>query len=382
MNKGFVIGLNSGTSFDGVDVALVKFSHNLKPKFVDGIIYQYSKAIKEKIRRLVSCNPVHLQEISQLNFLLGEIFAASANKIIKKNNLKKKDILLIASHGQTIFHHPQTEILGKYRINSTLQIGESSVIAFKTGIKTISNFREGDIAAGGTGAPLVPYLDQMVFGSSKIPKAILNIGGISNVTIVGKNITTIAFDIGPGNGLIDLICNSHFKKDFDNNGEIAKKGKINFNAIEKALKDPYFKKKPPKSTGKEYFNLHFIQKYFSQVKKPEDKIATVTYFSAKVIEKAFNDFIFPKYNVKEIVISGGGIKNKTLIRHLRQLLIVETPSRVSLLVQSDKYNLPYKYKEAVLFALLGYTSLKGILNNIPSCTGATKKITLGKISGS
>src|SRR3990167_4123158 len=154
MKSHYVIGLNSGTSFDGVDVALVRFFGDLKPRFIDGIIYTYPKIVKEKIRKLIYRNNVHLQEISQLNFLLGEIFAEAVNKIIKKNKLRQKDILLIASHGQTIYHHPDIERISSYKVRSTFQIGEGSVIAFKTGIQTITNFREADIAAGGTGAPL------------------------------------------------------------------------------------------------------------------------------------------------------------------------------------------------------------------------------------
>jgi len=374
MKSHYVIGLNSGTSFDGVDVALVRFFGDLKPRFIDGIIYTYPKIVKEKIRKLIYRNNVHLQEISQLNFLLGEIFAEAVNKIIKKNKLRQKDILLIASHGQTIYHHPDIERISSYKVRSTFQIGEGSVIAFKTGIQTITNFREADIAAGGTGAPLVPYLDQIIFGESKNIRAVLNIGGISNITITGKNITPAAFDVGPGNGLIDLMCNLYFKKDFDNGGEIAKKGKIDFNAVKKALRDPYFRKKPPKSTGKEYFNLNFVKKYFSKIKKRKDKISTITYFSAKVTERAFNDFIFPNYKINEIITSGGGVKNKILMKHLRKLI----PSiRFN---TSDKYGLPYKYKEAILFALLGYTCHLKKPNNMPSCTGAKEKTILGKMT--
>ena len=379
MKKHFVIGLNSGTSFDGVDVALVRFSRDLKAKLVDGFVYEYPRVVRERIRKLI--NPyvgagrdLHLlREISQLNFLIGEIFAEAALKIIKKNKLKQEDILLIASHGQTIYHHPETESFGKYKINSTFQIGESSVIAARTGIKVISNFREADIAAGGQGAPLMPYLDYVCFSNSKNTKAILNIGGISNVTVVGKSILPIAFDIGPGNALIDMISKKYFNREFDLNGRFAEKGEIIYKLVEKALRDSYFQKKPPKSTGKEYFNLKFIEKYFSQIRNKKDKIATVTYFSAKIIGKAFNDFIFPKYKVKELVISGGGLKNKTLMKHLKNMLPKMKFNN------SDKYGLPYKYKEAILFALLGYTCHLKKPNNMPSCTGAKEKIILGKI---
>ncbi|MBI2995214.1 MAG: anhydro-N-acetylmuramic acid kinase [Candidatus Melainabacteria bacterium] len=369
MKNKYVIGLNSGTSLDGVDVALVRFrKNNLKPIFVDGIVLKYPRFINVETLHATS-----LQEISQLNFLLGEIFANAALTIIRKNKLKPKDILLIASHGQTICHHPNFEKIASYKIRSTFQIGESFIIAQRTGIKTISNFREADIAAGGQGAPLMPYLDWVIFNNNKNIKAVLNIGGISNITVVGNSITPIAFDIGPGNALIDLISRKYFKKGFDKDGNIATRGKIFFNFIERALKDSYFKKKPPKSTGKEYFNEVFIKKYFSKIKRKEDKIATVTYFSAKVIEKALKDFISPKYKINELVISGGGVRNKTLIKHFKKLL----PD--TKFCTSNKYGLPYKYKEAILFALLGYTCHLGKTNNIPSCTGAKTKTILGKI---
>ena len=287
--------------------------------------------------------------------------------------------MLISSHGQTIYHHPELERISNYKIKSTLQIGESSLIADRIGVKTISNFRETDIAAGGQGAPLMPYLDWIFFNKGKNVKAVLNIGGIANVTITGNDIVPIAFDIGPGNALIDLISQKYFKKDFDKDGKLASKGKIFLNLISKALKDPYFKKKLPKSTGKEYFNAKFIQKYFSKIKRKEDKLATLTYFTAKAIHKSFLDLVFPKYKIGEIIVSGGGIKNKTLMKHLRKLLVVETPGRAPLLTISDKYGLPSKYKEAILFALLGYTCHLGRANNMPSCTGASKKVILGKI---
>ena len=378
MKKTYVIGLSSGTSFDGIDVALVRFLRDLKPKFIDGIVCEYPRIVKERIRTLINpvetCQGPSIQEISQLNFLLGEIFAEAANKIIKKNKLTKEDILLISSHGQTIYHHPRVEKISGYKVRSTLQIGEGSVIAARTGIKTVSNFREADIAAGGQGAPLVPFLDSVLFGNSKNIKAILNIGGISNITIIGKNIRPIAFDIGPGNALIDLVSQKNFNKEFDQDGKLAQGGEIDYKAIERTLKDPYFRTSPPKTTGKEYFNLQFIEKNFSKIKNKKDKIATITYLSAKIIEKAFNDFIFPKYTVKEMVIAGGGVKNKSLINYLKVLL----PNLQFNI--SDHYGLPYKYKEAILFALLGYTCFKGIPNNIPFCTGAKKKAILGKIT--
>jgi len=366
----YVIGLNSGTSFDSIDVALVKFKKNdLRPIFVNGISCNYSNRIKEQIRELITLSAgasynFKSKKILRLDSLLGNLFANAALKIIKKHKLKKEDILLIGSHGQTIYHEPKIK---------SVQIGSANVIAKKTGIKTINNFREADIKAGGEGAPLMPFLDQICFGERKKGIITLNIGGIANITVTGKGIKPIAFDTGPGNALIDLIAKKDFKKDFDKNGNFAKKGKVQHKFIEGAIKDPYFRKNPPKSTGKEYFNQHFINKHFSKIKKKEDLISTLTFFTAYSIKYSLEKFVFPKHKISEIVISGGGIKNKTLITFLKKLL----PSVK--IISSDKYGLPSKYKEAILFALLGYTCLKQIPNNIPSCTGARKKVVTGKI---
>jgi len=368
MKKNLVIGINSGTSFDGIDVALVRFKgKDLRPVFLDGVSVKYPRAIKKKISVLINdvgayCNKP-LQN-THLDSVLGEIFADSALKLLKKTGLKKEDILLIGSHGQTIYHKPRVK---------SVQIGDGKTIAKKTGIKTVYDFRTADIKAGGQGAPLMPFLDHTVFNKSKNIKGVLNIGGISNITVVGKNITPIAFDIGPGNALIDLVSKKYFNKDYDKDGLFAGKGEVYLKLIDRALKDKYFKAKPPKSTGKEYFNEKFIKKYFSSIKNKYDLIATITCFSAECIEQALYDFVFPKYNLNELVISGGGLKNKALIYHLQSLL---PDIRFS---SSDHYDLPYQYKEAMLFALLGYTCHLGIPNNIPSCTGAKRKVVLGKI---
>lgn len=366
--KNLAIGINSGTSFDGIDVALVKFKgKDLKPIFLNGVSYNFPKSIKDKISKIIrrGFHNTSSIEILKLDTALGSQFADAALKAMKKYKLKKEDVLLIGSHGQTIYHKPRVK---------SVQIGDGEIIAKKTGIKTAYDFREADIKAGGEGAPLMPFLDQTIFSKSKNIKCILNIGGISNITIVGKNKTPIAFDIGPGNALIDLATSLYFKKDFDKDGIIAKKGTVNLKAIHKALKDSYFKRKPPKSTGKEYFNKKFIDKYFSSIKNKNDLIATLTFFSAECIEQALYDFVFPKYDVTELVISGGGLKNNTLISSL-QLLLPDL--RFS---SSDEYGLPYKYKEAILFALLGYTCHLQIPSNIPTSTGAIKRVVLGKIA--
>ncbi len=375
MKDNFVIGINSGTSFDGIDIALVRFkSNDLNPHFITGSSFSFPGIVKNKLRNLiVKNNKTTLEEISQLNFLLGEIFADCTVKFLKKNKLKPKDILLVACHGQTIYHHPKIESISGYKIRSTFQIGESSIISNKTGIKTISNFREADISIGGEGAPLMPLLDNVIFGSLKETIAILNIGGISNVSIVGKNISPIAFDIGPGNALLDLISKQYFNSDYDKDGKIAKSGKVDFKLIDKAIKDPYFLKRPPKSTGKEYFNSQFINKYFSKIKSKKDLLATLNYLSAKSIEESFKKYVFPKYKIKELIVSGGGVKNKTLINHIKTLM----PNLK--VKESSEYDISPKYKEAILFAFLGYKCHLQIPSRILS-KGSQKESILGKIS--
>lgn len=367
-----VISLMSGTSCDSIDVGLCEVMPDLSCKLIEGINVKYPDAIREKLFDFFNgkCN---LKDICQMNFVVGKCFANAANKLIKKYG--KPDF--IASHGQTIFHYPFDEKLDGINLKSTLQIGESSVISQETGCMTISNFREADIAQGGNGAPLVCFIDEKL-GQNVIGEnvAIQNIGGIANVTVVSKEHETFGFDTGVGNIMIDYCCNKFFNMSYDKDGEIAAEGTVSQSWLECLLQDEYYLYTPPKTTGREYFSPTYIENALKLApKEPKDIIATLTALTSKSIAQAYERFVYPKVGIKKVVIGGGGAYNHTLMKFLRVYL----PKHIELKTHED-YGISNNFKEVMAFALLGYCTYYGIPNNVPSCTGAKKRIVLGKIT--
>jgi len=361
-----IIGLMSGTSADGVDAAVVDIKNN-KVELLAFDTFAYQPAIRKNILEMGEQKICRPADISSLNFLLGEVFADAVIKLCRKNKINLKTIDLIGSHGQTIYHNPE----GK--IHSTLQIGEPSIIAYKTGITTVADFRPKDMAAGGQGAPLVPFADYFLFKSGK-NRAIQNIGGIANVTFLPANCKPqdiIAFDTGPGNMIIDrlVFLATKGKKNFDKDGKIAAKGKINIKILNQMLAHNYFRKKPPKSTGRELFGREYTDKFYRKLSN-EDIIATATAFTVVSITEAYKKFL-PKMP-DEIILCGGGVRNKTLVKMLRQNIN-------SKILFTDDFGINSDAKEAVSFAILAYATIKGIANNIPSATGAKQSVVLGKI---
>ncbi len=359
--KKLAIGLMSGTSGDGVSLALCSFNKR-QFQLLGYKTFSYPSALSNKILQGPS---LKANEISQINMSLGIFFADSIQKFLKALRMAPSRIAVIGSHGQTIYHGP------KDNPPNTFQIGEPSVIAERTGIPVVADFRMRDIAAGGEGAPLIPFFDRYFFSQGK-PRALQNIGGIANVTVVGKSVPLIAFDTGPGNCLIDLAVQKRTKGhlNFDRSGKMARRGKINFQVIEKMLKHPYFEKKPPKSTGRELFNHEFIP---SSLKKDkfENLIATLTYFTALTIAKSYRQFI--RYPLSEVIVSGGGTFNQTLLNHLSQLL---TPVPVRSIAE---FGIPVQAKEPIAFAFFALQALEGKINHAPEGTGAQKACILGKI---
>ena len=312
-----------------------------------------------------------IKDICQMNFAIGHCFAEACQQLIKIHG--KPD--LISSHGQTIYHYPFNENLDEINLKSTLQIGDSSVIAQRTGVTTISNFREADMAVGGEGAPLVCFADEKWFKKDK-NVLVQNIGGISNVTVLSKDFPTYGFDTGLGNIMIDYCMRKYFNKPYDEDGKIALSGNICDNWLELLLQDDYYFKEPPKSTGREYFSSQYIENALKLAPKdPEDIITTVTALTAKTICSAYERFIYPDISVDEVIIGGGGAYNPTLMKFIRNYL----PKHIELKTHED-YGISNNYKEAMAFALLGYCTYYGIPNNLPSCTGASKRVVLGKIS--
>ncbi|HUU50080.1 MAG TPA: anhydro-N-acetylmuramic acid kinase AnmK [Nitrospinota bacterium] len=380
-----VIGLVSGTSADGVDAAIVNikgFGLNSKVKLVDFQTFPYPAKIKKEILKASSPDSSRVDQICSLNFLLGKVFAGAALKIIKKSKMKKRDIALIGSHGQTIYHMPHQSSKKNAKTPSTLQIGEPSIIAEMTGITTVSDFRPRDIAAGGMGAPLTPYVHYLLFRNKKETRAVHNIGGISNVTVIPDNNDidkVIAFDTGPGNmaidGIISKLTRNH--KKYDEMGEWASKGKVDKRLFDILMNHPYITKPPPKSTGREEFGNHFIDRILKIAEKynisDNDLISTVTAFTSDSIILNYKLFVLPRFNLSRIIFGGGGTKNLTLLSWLKKGL-----APLSIHTMED-YHYSSDALEAMAFGILANETISGIPNNLPLVTGAKKKTILGKI---
>ncbi len=366
-----VIGLMSGTSCDSIDAGLCEVHPDLSVKLISGINYKYPEHIRAKIFQLFS-GDASVKDVCQMNFAIGHCFADACKMLISEHG--KPDF--IASHGQTIYHHPVDEKLDGISMKSTLQIGESSIIAKETGCMTISNFREADIACGGEGAPLVCFADEKWFKPLKKNMLIQNIGGISNVTVISQDFPTFGFDTGLGNIMIDYCMNKYFGMPYDKDGEIANSGKVQESWLECLMQDEYYFKVPPKTTGREYFSPEYIENALRfGPKEPADIIATVTALTAKTITSAYERFIYPDIDIKEVIIGGGGAYNPTLMKYLRHYL----PKHVDLKTH-EAYGISNNFKEVMAFALLGYCNYYNIPSNLPSCTGASNRIVLGKVT--
>lgn len=366
-----VIALMSGTSCDSIDAGLCEVYPDMTVKLIQGINYKYPEHIRAKIFQLFR-GEASVKDICQMNFAIGKCFAEACKVLISE--FEKPDF--ISSHGQTIYHYPFDKKIDGINLKSTLQIGESSVIAQETNCLTISNFREADMAQGGQGAPLVCFADEKWFKNKGKNFAIQNIGGISNVTVVSKDFDTFGFDTGLGNIMIDYCMNKYFSLPYDKDGEIAKEGTISDSWLACLLQDEYYFIDPPKSTGREYFSPKYIEntlKFAPQ--NPKDIIATVTALTAKTIADSYERFIYPNVGIHEAVICGGGAYNKTLMKYLRTYL----PSYIDLKTCED-YGISNNFKEVMAFALLGYCTYYGIPNNLPCCTGAKKRVVMGKLT--
>lgn len=370
-----LLGLMSGTAHDGVDATIAEIrarGQEIEIKFVYHFQYPFDDTLRAKISKAFSGTT---EDICRLNFELGEVFAKAALICIKKAGLSSGDIDAIASHGQTIYHIPPEDGMA----GSTLQIGEASVIAERTGIIVVSDFRTRDMAAGGHGAPLVPLTDYIMFRKEGKVRVVNNIGGIANITVVTDKIDdVIAFDTGPGVSMINEAVRIFTEGEisFDRDGMQAEKGVVINKLLDELLGHAYFKKLPPKSTGRETFGKSLVANIIERYKdaEPENILATLTNFTALSIQKAYRDFVFPKFKVDEIILCGGGSKNRFLVKLLSGLL---SPTEINPI---EKYGIPSQAKEALSFAVLANETLSGRAGNIPCATGAEKRVVLGKIT--
>ncbi len=358
---------------DAIDACLLRIYDDLTFEIIEDYSLLYPFQVKRKLLALAN-NDGNVSDVCFMNFVVGELFAQTAMDLLKICNLKPEDVDFISSHGQTIFHIPSELEIGRIKTKSTLQIGDISVIAHKTGIKTVGDFRPKDIAAGGQGAPLVPFADRILFSLDK-NRLIQNIGGISNVTVLSKNCSIFAFDNGVGNILIDYFANKLFQVSYDKNGELAQMGTVDNKWLKILLEEPYYKMLPPKTTGRELFNEGYAENiYKSAPANKYDVMATITALTAKVITDSYKDFILPRTNFDEVVLGGGGAYNNTLKTYMKQYypeLVIKT---------HEDFGIPNKLKEAIAFAYLGYYTFLNKPNNIKECTGANFDVVMGKIA--
>ena len=375
----YAVGLMSGTSLDGLDTVLVKIEGNYLDTQIEMLAFEtfkFSKKLKEKIKQACDIQRSNTELICTLNFELGYFFAEGVKRICQKHDFPLTKLDFIASHGQTIFHIPEA---ANNLWRSTLQIGEPAVIAYETKTKVVSNFRPKDMVVNGQGAPLVPYSEFILYGNKGKNFLLQNIGGIGNVTFIPNNGTLtdiFAFDTGPGNMIIDEFMRYFYQKEYDEDGAVASTGNVDTNLLNYLKNNDYFSLKPPKSTGRELFGKQYVDKIlqdFSAI-SAEDFITTATMFTAWSIINQYETFIFKKYKIDVIVLSGGGAYNKTLKKFIQGLI-----PQIEVLTQEELgYN--SEAKEAIAFVILGNETLHNLPSNVPSVTGACESVILGQVT--
>jgi anhydro-N-acetylmuramic acid kinase len=371
-----VVGLISGTSADGIDAALVEVSGaglGAALRLVAGLTYPFSAADRAEVFRMFDPAAATLDRLTRFDFRLGELFGDAALAVIARAGLRPREVDLIGSAGQTVWHIPAPH-------GATCQIGEGAVIAERTGLPVVEDFRVADVAAGGHGAPLASYFDLVVFRHPTRSRASQNIGGIGNVTYLPAGCgpdDVFAFDTGPGNMVIDAAVQAltDGREAFDRDGAMAARGRVDGAWLEALLADPYLRQAPPKTTGREVYGRQFAERLLAEARRrrlgPEDTVATISALTADSIVRAYRDFLLPRGGVDEVVMAGGGAHNRFVCERIARGLGI--PVR-----PSEEFGVDGKLKEAMLFALLASDAIAGVPNNVPRATGAAGPRVLGK----
>jgi anhydro-N-acetylmuramic acid kinase len=405
MKKSMIVaGVMSGTSADGINVALVRIGSpqdsRLRSRSIEGTgnggqdcpphmihllghaEYSYPAKVRAAVLAAMNAERASVADLSRLNFLLGELYADAVLATQRRFRVRAD---LVGCHGQTLYHQGERQAFLGRKMTATWQTGETAITAARVGVPAVSDFRPADMAAGGKGAPLVPYLDYLLFRDSNVWRIVQNIGGIANLTAIpaGANAGNVqAFDTGPGNMVIDAVTEKLFGKRFDRNGAIALSGLVIDSVIDRTLRGKFFRTRPPKTAGREEFGREFAREFLRLCgrARKEDVVATATALTARSIADAVRRFVMLKSAAKhfscEMILSGGGARNATLIRMLKECL---APLRIELR-SSDEFGLPSEAKEAVAFAVLAYETWHCRPSNVPSATGAKRAAVLGKIS--
>lgn len=382
-----VAGLMSGTSADGVDVALVRLrprKGELSPnlKLLAHCSFPFSASLRRSVLAAMDAKEISTAELARLNWRLGIAYAEAVEATLAA---QKVTLDLIGCHGQTIYHQGKASRYAGREFACTWQIGEMAMLARQAGVPVVSNFRPADMAVGGQGAPLVPLLDYVLFRDEKRGRVLQNLGGIGNLTLLpaGCDLSEIlAFDTGPANMVIDAVTQTLFGKRFDSDGRIAARGRVLEPVLESLLKDEFFALAPPKSAGREQFGTEYVKKFIARCERvgglPEDVVATATALTARSIGLAYVRFVQPRMGKADvdIIVSGGGSRNSTLLSMVREIL----ESYKCRIKSSDNFGMPSQAKEAVAFALLAWQTWHHRAGNVPAATGARKPVLLGQIS--
>ncbi len=382
-----VAGVMSGTSADGINVALVRVGESsairrrprqISLKLLGHAEFPYPGEVRRAVLSAMNAKHASVADLARLNFLLAELYSEA---ILKTQDRFRRRAQVVGCHGQTLYHQGEARPFLGRRISATWQTGEGAVIAARVGVPVVSDFRPADMAAGGKGAPLVPFLDYLLYRHPKIGRVVQNIGGIANLTVIPAGATVdnvIAFDTGPGNMVIDAVTERLFHRPFDRNGNIAASGIVMGSVITSLLRKSFFLRRPPKSAGREEFGRDFVDTFLLLCAKANkaDVVATATALTARSIVDSLRRFVVQDQSYKQIIISGGGAKNRTLMNMLTAGL---TPLGMQLR-KSDEFGLPAEAKEAVAFALLAYETWRRRPSNMTSATGAKQAAILGKIS--
>jgi anhydro-N-acetylmuramic acid kinase len=393
-----VAGVMSGTSADGINVALVRFQDSRSPKtlsrrtpprgrpryrLVAHEEFPFPARVRSAILAAMNAESASVAALARLNFLLGELYAEAIARTARRARVK---IELVGCHGQTLYHQGETAAFLGRKLAVTWQTGEGAVVAARLGVPVVSDFRPADMAAGGKGAPLVPFLDYFLYRDARIGRIAQNIGGIANLTAIPAGASQgqiVAFDTGPGNMVIDALMKELFGRRYDRDGEVAAAGRVDEDVVGRLMRAPFFGRRPPRTAGREEFGRDYVARFLRLCggEKPRlskaDVVATATALTARSIADAVQRFVLPRQkSCRELVVSGGGAKNPTLMAMLRGQI---APLGLELRF-SDEFGIPSEAKEAVAFAVLGYETWNGRPSNLPAATGARRSAILGKIS--
>ncbi len=383
-----VAGVMSGTSVDGINVALVQVSARGRGRPRHTLLGHEEHPFPARVRRailgMMNAELARVADLARLNFLLGELYAEAVAKTARRHRVK---LDLVGCHGQTLYHQGVAERFLGQKLAATWQTGEGAVIAARLGVPVVSDFRPADMAAGGKGAPLVPFVDYLLYRDQRVNRIAQNIGGIANLTAIAAGASlgqVLAFDTGPGNMVIDAVMEELFGKRFDRDGKVAASGRVLDGVIARLVRASFFRQKPPRTAGREEFGREYVSRFLEICRGASnaDVVATATALTARSVADAVQRFVLPRFGSppKQVghamIVSGGGVKNPTLMAMLRNEI---TPMGIELRF-SDEFGLPAEAKEAVAFALLAHETWHRRPSNVPSATGAKRAAILGKIS--